>query len=480
VSADIPANAANTSGTAANVSGTPALPNGTTATTQSAGDNSTKLATTAYANALVADTAYDATSWDGVTAIAASKNAVRDYLESKLPSGADGSYGVVLTNNTAKSPTASTDELYFEGNIFKINQNGTEYTTAIGPLAGQITFTGPTAARTVTIADAAQTLLNSTASGVQTFLTSPSSANLASMITDETGSGVVALATSPAFTTDIHSVTAGGATVGTNALPFSGVRIGNAATNNILLTGTAASDVTVTLPSATSTLAILGANTFTGTQALGANNLTMTGSIAATGNRVTKLWATDIESTNMPTVGGTAILSSLTAPQFTTIELGAVSDTTLARVSAGVISVEGATVLTNTTPAVIDGSAHVHLTAAQMSDPRCHVSNYGQTTADVNIGLPAAAANLSCFFDVETAQSNHYGVLAAAGDAIRIVAADGTVGAFGTDADAVVMTAAQAGQSFACWSTRTGASAYDWSCKAVAIGTSTFAAHAAW
>jgi hypothetical protein len=35
-------------GTAANLSGTPALPNGVTATTQAAGDNSTKLATTAY------------------------------------------------------------------------------------------------------------------------------------------------------------------------------------------------------------------------------------------------------------------------------------------------------------------------------------------------------------------------------------------------------------------------------------------------
>jgi hypothetical protein len=48
VSGDIPNNAANTSGTAANLSGTPTLPSGTTATTQSAGDNSTKLATTAY------------------------------------------------------------------------------------------------------------------------------------------------------------------------------------------------------------------------------------------------------------------------------------------------------------------------------------------------------------------------------------------------------------------------------------------------
>lgn len=40
----------NTTGTAANLSGTPTLPNGTLATTQTAGDNSTKLATTAYAD----------------------------------------------------------------------------------------------------------------------------------------------------------------------------------------------------------------------------------------------------------------------------------------------------------------------------------------------------------------------------------------------------------------------------------------------
>jgi len=41
----------NTSGTAANLSGTPVLPNGTTATTQSAGDSTDKLATTAFVQA---------------------------------------------------------------------------------------------------------------------------------------------------------------------------------------------------------------------------------------------------------------------------------------------------------------------------------------------------------------------------------------------------------------------------------------------
>lgn len=97
------------------------------------------------------------------------------------------------------------------------------------------------------------------------------------------------------------------------------------------------------------TLDAVGASagfTFSDSVALGTNSLTMTGSIAATGARVTKGWFTDIESTNMPTVGGTAILTSLTAPQFTTIELGHASDTTLSRVSAGVMAVEGVTVPT--------------------------------------------------------------------------------------------------------------------------------------
>lgn len=77
--------------------------------------------------------------------------------------------------------------------------------------------------------------------------------------------------------------------------------------------------------------------------------------IGATATRITKGWFTDIESTNMPTVGGTAILTSLTAPQFTTIELGHASDTTLSRVSAGVIAVEGVNVLTTATGLPLSG-----------------------------------------------------------------------------------------------------------------------------
>lgn len=117
------------------------------------------------------------------------------------------------------------------------------------------------------------------------------------------GSGtVVAMQTSPSFVTpDINTATADSLQAGTTSsglliLNNDGVTVasfgvGSAASTNIA---------------------------FAGSVALGANNLTMTGSLAATGARVTKGWFTDIESTNIPTVGGTAILSSLTAPSFST------------------------------------------------------------------------------------------------------------------------------------------------------------------
>lgn len=70
VAADFPTLNQNTSGTAANLSGTPALPDGTTATTQTLGDNSTKLATTAFvlANSTGA-TGANPTASTGLTAV---------------------------------------------------------------------------------------------------------------------------------------------------------------------------------------------------------------------------------------------------------------------------------------------------------------------------------------------------------------------------------------------------------------------------
>lgn len=58
----------------------------------------------------------------------------------------------------------------------------------------------------------------------------------------------------------------------------------------------------------TGALNYLGGNTeIVGSLTLGSNSITMTGSIASTGSRVTKGWFTDIESTNAPTVSGSAV-----------------------------------------------------------------------------------------------------------------------------------------------------------------------------
>lgn len=61
----------------------------------------------------------------------------------------------------------------------------------------------------------------------------------------------------------------------------------------------------ITVASATGGFTVSGGNL-----ALGTNSLTLTGSIGATGARATKLWATDGEFTNMPTVGGTSLSST--------------------------------------------------------------------------------------------------------------------------------------------------------------------------
>lgn len=108
-----------------------------------------------------------------------------------------------------------------------------------------------------------------------------------------------------------------------------------------------------------------GSANVTGDLALGVSNLTLTGSIGATGARSTKGWFAALESTAMPTVGGVAILTSLTAPQFTTIELGAASDTTLSRVSAGVIAVEGEVMNGYATTATAAGTTALTIASAK-------------------------------------------------------------------------------------------------------------------
>lgn len=120
----------------------------------------------------------------------------------------------------------------------------------------------------------------------------------------------------------------------------------------------------------------------------------------------------------------------------------------------------------------VDGHATGNLTAAQVSSTT--VYNTGQGAADVALTLPTAAAGYSLLLTVGTAQSNKWGVRAASSDKIYLIGSDGTIAA-GTDNGYARLTAAQLGQSFACWTFKTDA--YDWLCKAISVGSSALAAN---
>lgn len=75
--------------------------------------------------------------------------------DSITTTAADGSRKLTMDSNSAISPTASENAIYFEGTLLKIEQNGTESAAVLSPTAGQVTLTGPTAARSYVIPDRA-------------------------------------------------------------------------------------------------------------------------------------------------------------------------------------------------------------------------------------------------------------------------------------------------------------------------------------
>jgi len=117
--------------------------------------------------------------------------------------------------------------------------------------------------------------ITSLGTGVATWWGTPSSANLASAVTDETGSGSLVFATSPTFVTPALGTPSSGTATNLTGLPPAGV------------TGTAA---------------ILGANTFTALQTL------------STGADIASATATDLTAAtgNVVVITGTTTATSLT------------------------------------------------------------------------------------------------------------------------------------------------------------------------
>ena len=76
----------------------------------------------------------------------------------RIISKPDGDRMIDMSSQTTINLTGRTNAIGYESNLFKIIQNGSAFSAAIAPTAGQITFAGPSVPRTITVPDAAFTV----------------------------------------------------------------------------------------------------------------------------------------------------------------------------------------------------------------------------------------------------------------------------------------------------------------------------------
>jgi hypothetical protein len=143
-------------------------------------------------------------------------------------------------------------------------------------------------------------------SGIATFLTTPSSANLATAVTDETGSGSLVFATSPTLTTPVLGTPSSGTLTSCTGLPLTtGVTgtlpVANGGTGAVTLTGVVKGNGTSAFTAATS-----GTDYSAGTSALATGILKSTTTTGA----LSIATAPDFPTLNQNTTGTAAGLSS--------------------------------------------------------------------------------------------------------------------------------------------------------------------------
>jgi hypothetical protein len=204
----------NTTGTAANLSGTPALPNGTTATTQTAADNTTKLATTAYvdsSNSTQVTAAANYTSGDLVQAAAANRTTSSSGIQ------------------TANVVTAASN--FASGGLVKAA--GANKTLASADLSGDVTTAGGVA---TTVAKVNGTSVPTNAAADQVVVTTASATGAWKSIPDCTDTGGNHLN----YATATHTLscgTSGGAGGGVSSISGgTGVITNSASTGAVTLT----------------------------------------------------------------------------------------------------------------------------------------------------------------------------------------------------------------------------------------------------
>lgn len=323
--------------------------------------------------------------------------------------------------------------------------------------------------------------------GVATFLATPSSANLASAVTDETGSGALVFATSPTLVTPALGTPASGTLTSCTGLPLTTGITGTLAvanggtgattlTNHGVLLGQATSAVVATsagtsghvltsggasadpsFASISTALDVLGSTQgqiiYRNASAWVALGVGTSGQVLQSGGAGANVsWATvagtgDVTAASSFGTDNVLIRSDGTAKGVqssgisvddtnnmsgvVTIELGHATDTTLARVSAGVISVEGETVHTNSIArtASVLGIEVGHATDSTLTRSSAGIlAVEGETIHTNSISRTVTAAGIEVGHATDTTVSrSSAGVLAVEGETVHTNSTSRTV-----------------------------------------------------
>lgn len=139
IAADFPTLNQNTTGTAANLSGTPALPNGTTATTQTVGDNTTKLATDAFVIANAGSISGLTTNC--MTKAASSTTVACSLADDGLTTASTFTYTGAGGITASAGPLKSASDGVHPGNLSLLGN-----TTVVAPASNSFNLMGPSTA----------------------------------------------------------------------------------------------------------------------------------------------------------------------------------------------------------------------------------------------------------------------------------------------------------------------------------------------